>query len=123
MNSTPVNILLADDDIDDCSFFEAALTELQLPTSLTTVHDGEQLMRHLEDEKNTPTDILFLDINMPRKNGFECLAEIQQIKRLQLLPVFVFSTSFEISVVNLLNMNRVRGISSGSLPDFYNIKT
>jgi len=62
-----MKILLADDDIDDCFFFEKALEELQLSTHLTIVHDGQQLMNYLsENSKNLP-DVLFLDLNMPRK--------------------------------------------------------
>lgn len=44
MTSTNINILLADDDKDDCLFFKEALEEIQIPTQLTVVHDGEQLM-------------------------------------------------------------------------------
>jgi CheY-like chemotaxis protein len=100
-----LNILLADDDMDDCIFFKQALTELILPTFLTTVHDGEQLMHLLINETIKFPDILFLDLNMPRKNGFECLSEIKQSNKLKLLPVIVFSTSFEQEVVNMLYQN------------------
>ena len=50
-------------------------------------------------------DVLFLDLNMPRKNGFECLSEIKQNSKLKLLPVIVFSTSLEQEVVNQLYQN------------------
>ena len=40
--SAPLNVLLADDDIDDCFFFKEALRELPVPVQLSTVHDGEQ---------------------------------------------------------------------------------
>jgi CheY-like chemotaxis protein len=100
-----LDILLADDDIDDCIFFKEALGELVISTSLTTVHDGEQLMKLLTNEKTKPPQILFLDLNMPRKNGFECLSEIKQNNKLKNLPVVIFSTSFEQEVVNLLYKN------------------
>lgn len=95
-------ILLADDDTDDCIFFKEALGEIQLSTGLTIVHDGEQLMQLFSNETIKLPHILFLDINMPRKNGFECLAEIKQNARLKELPVVIFSTSFEQEVVNSL---------------------
>jgi CheY-like chemotaxis protein len=98
----PLNILLADDDMDDCIFFKEALDELLIKTNLTTVHDGEQLMIYLSETSRELIDVLFLDINMPRKNGFECLAEIKQNKNLKDLPVIIFSTSFEQEVVNSL---------------------
>jgi CheY-like chemotaxis protein len=97
-----LNILLADDDIDDCIFFKEALNELQLSTYLNEVHDGEQLMKWLTDDANQLPHVLFLDLNMPRKNGFECLAEIKHNPELKQLPVIIFSTSFEQEVVNLL---------------------
>lgn len=105
MNLNELNILLADDDTDDCLFFEEALAELSEPVNFTAVHDGEQLMQLLINETNKLPQILFLDLNMPRKNGFECLAEIKQDRKLKNLPVVIFSTSFEQEVVNLLYDN------------------
>jgi CheY-like chemotaxis protein len=105
MNLNQLNILLADDDADDCLFFEEAITDLIEPAQFTAVHDGEQLMKLLKKETTKLPDILFLDLNMPRKNGFECLAEIKQDEKLKELPVVIFSTSFEQEVVNLLYEN------------------
>ncbi len=105
MNLEQLNILLADDDTDDCLFFKQALVEMQLATHLTTVHDGEQLMQVLNNEMNELPHVLFLDLNMPRKNGFECLLEIKHSYKLKRLPVIIFSTSFEQEVVNLLYKN------------------
>ncbi len=105
MNIRQMNILLADDDTDDCIFFKEALDELLLSTHLTVVHDGEQLMQQLLNETNEFPDVLFLDLNMPRKNGFECLSEIKLSKKLNQLPVIIFSTSFEQEVVNQLYQN------------------
>ena len=105
MNLKHLNVLLADDDMDDCIFFKEALTELIISTDLTTIHDGEQLMQLLTNKAKELPQILFLDLNMPRKNGFECLSEIRQNKKLKDLPVVIFSTSFEQEVVNLLYKN------------------
>jgi CheY-like chemotaxis protein len=102
---TPLTILLADDDTDDCIFFKEALDEFILPTQLTAVHNGEQLMQLLINETNELPHVIFLDLNMPRKNGFECLSEIKFNKKLSQLPVVIFSTSFEQAVVNLLYKN------------------
>lgn len=97
--------MLADDDIDDCSFFEEALKKLPLTSKLVTVHNGEELMRHLNEESNELPQVLFLDLNMPRKNGFECLSEIKSDTRLKSLPVIVFSTSFDQDRAQLLYKN------------------
>ena len=101
----PINILLADDDIDDCMFFKIALNGLNQSTVLKTVNNGEQLMQLLGEENNELPNVLFLDLNMPRKNGFECLSEIKMNKRLENLPVIIFSTSLENEIVNLLYEN------------------
>jgi len=102
MSLERLNILLADDDPDDCLFFKEALNGSALTTHLTTVPDGEHLMHLLINGAYSLPDVLFLDLNMPRKNGFECLAEIKLSSKLKQLPVIVFSTSFEQDVVNLL---------------------
>ncbi len=105
MNLKALDIVLADDDIDDCIFFKQALDELQIPTHLTTMSDGEKLMEYLMDKTTLIPDMLFLDLNMPRKNGFECLAEIKINQKLNQLPVVVFSTFFEQETVNRLYEN------------------
>lgn len=102
MHLKQLNILLADDDIDDCQFFREALEALPVTTRLTTVNDGEQLMKHLADHINQLPHVLFLDINMPRKNGFECLTEIKQTEKLKDLPVVMFSTSKSPEKINIL---------------------
>jgi CheY-like chemotaxis protein len=93
MKTDQLNILLADDDTDDCLFFKQAITGLMPSTNFTAVHDGEQLMELLINETTELPDVLFLDLNMPRKNGFECLTEIKLNKKLRALPVVIFSTS------------------------------
>ena len=93
MKLNGLTILLADDDDDDCFFFKKAVTACVPIHNFNAVHDGEQLMRLLTDETNELPDVLFLDLNMPRKNGFECLTEIKQNQKLKNLPVVIFSTS------------------------------
>ncbi len=100
-----LRILLADDDKDDCYFFKMALDALDIATVLTIVSDGEKLMVYLSENALKHTDVLFLDLNMPRKNGFECLSEIKQNPALRDLPVIIFSTSFEKEVVKQLYLN------------------
>ena len=90
----PLNILLADDDKDDCFFFEKALGELSIATHLIIVNNGEELMEYLTGETGFFPDIIFLDISMPRKTGFECLSEIKENDRLKDVPVVMFTISF-----------------------------
>lgn len=91
--SRKLNIFLADDDKADCLLFKEALNELPVPAQLTTFRDGEQLMKHLTKKQNKLPDVLFLDLNMPRKNGFVALGEIKRDEQLDQLPVIIFSTS------------------------------
>ncbi len=89
-------IFLADDDADDRLFFEEALEEISLATELTFATDGVELMAALEEivtEKPPPPHVIFLDINMPRKNGIECLKEIRENPRMKDIPVVIFSTT------------------------------
>jgi CheY-like chemotaxis protein len=87
------HILLAEDDDDDSMLFKEALTEISLHANLRRVKDGEELMQNLSKTGVQLPDIIFLDINMPRKNGFECLLEIKKSEKLKNLPVVILSTS------------------------------
>jgi CheY-like chemotaxis protein len=100
MNTSSHKLLLADDDIDDCLFFKEALEELPFEAALTTVNDGVELMEYLTTDSNLKPEVIFLDLNMPRKTGFECLTEIKLHEELKHLPVFIISTSMNIDVVD-----------------------
>ena len=98
----PLNILLADDDKDDRFFFARALKELPIRTKLVTVTDGEKLMQYLDKNIDTLPDALFLDLNMPRKNGAECLEAIKSNKALKDFPIIIYSTSLNDSIADVL---------------------
>jgi CheY-like chemotaxis protein len=104
MAANELQVLLADDDIDDCLLFKEALEELPLSTRLKFVNDGDQLMKLLKSTRRLP-HVLFLDLNMPRKNGFECLTEIMGNDKLKALPVIIYSTSSEQDVIDRLYQN------------------
>src|SRR4051794_29592730 len=101
MEASQIHLMLADDDTDDCIFFKDALADLKISAILTTAKDGVELMKVLTTQ-HLP-EVLFLDLNMPRKNGLECLSEIKQNPILKDLPVIIFSTSFDKDVVDLLH--------------------
>jgi CheY-like chemotaxis protein len=100
-----LNILLADDDTDDCYFIREVLKKKSTQIRFTAVHDREELMQLLTDEATELPDVLFLDLNMPRKNGFECLSEIRLNEKLNRLPVIIYSTSFHSEIANILHKN------------------
>ena len=92
-------ILIADDDADDRMFLEQAMRQNGYKQGIQFVHDGEELMDYLNREgqynsQNAPwPSMLILDLNMPRKNGFQALLEIKEDPKLRRLPVIVMTTS------------------------------
>ncbi len=96
----PVNILMADDDQDDRLMCEKALREYRLTNSIFFVEDGEELMDYLHhrgkyaDAAQFPLPgLILLDLNMPKKDGREALAEIKADPQLHRLPVVILTTS------------------------------
>lgn len=84
------SILLAEDDVDDQNIFQLALQEIHSDIFLQFASNGKELLQILE---TTKPDLIFLDLEMPYKNGLECLIEIRNSERLKNLPVIVFSST------------------------------
>jgi CheY-like chemotaxis protein len=93
MNNEPFNILLADDDSADRLLFKEALEELEISPTVHTVNNGMELMAYLNEKKARVPHLIFLDLNMPRKNGLECLKEIRSIEKLKDVSIAIYSTS------------------------------
>ena len=93
MENEVIHILMVDDDDDDCLFFKDALEEIKLQTIVSFVNDGELLMHYLNNDTLTLPDIIFLDINMPGKNGMECLKDIRKIDKFNDIIIVIYSTS------------------------------
>ncbi len=95
-----ITILVADDDPDDRQMLKEALEENRLSNDLHFVSDGEELMDYLnrrnkfENAKDSPLPgLILLDLNMPKKDGRECLNEIKTDARFKAIPVIVLTTS------------------------------
>ena len=95
-----VSVFLTDDDADDRFLFEEALMEVGNNISITAFNNGEQLMNCLDPKKIDQPNLIFLDLNMPLKNGMECLEEIKKDKNLKNIPVIIFSTSRQKETIN-----------------------
>lgn len=93
MNPNPLHILLADDDEDDRMIFRDAINEIKVKTKITMVNDGVELMEYLQETEDELPHIVFLDLNMPRKGGIECLKEIRSDANLKDLSIAIYSTS------------------------------
>lgn len=91
-------ILLADDDDDDREFFREALEQLNFPGELISVNNGEKVIEFLKRTAQVP-DFVFLDINMPRVNGIECLKFISDVFPNRTFQVIMLSTATAHSVI------------------------
>ncbi|HEY1523547.1 MAG TPA: response regulator [Solirubrobacteraceae bacterium] len=95
-----ITILMADDDEEDCDLTRQALQDAHLTNDMRFVHDGQALMDYLdrarrgEDPDSAPwPGIILLDLNMPKKDGREALAEIRADEALRRIPIVVLTTS------------------------------
>lgn len=86
------HIFYADDDEDDQELFRGALKEVDGSLVLTISNNGEALLELLQSPPPVPR-LIFLDLNMPRKDGFETLQQLRGDKRMSAYPIVVFSTS------------------------------
>ena len=93
------HLIIADDDEDDQMLLKEAIHEFSDSIHTTILPDGKQLMNFL-DKGNIP-ELLLLDLNMPYKNGTECLMEIRANEHLRNIPVVILSTSRNIRDIEL----------------------
>jgi CheY-like chemotaxis protein len=96
-NTTPDITLktfaLADDDIDDANLFQEALLEIDPGITVERASNGLELLDKMKSHDFHTPDIIFLDINMPEMNGWECLSQLKNDRQLKAIPVVMYSTS------------------------------
>jgi len=85
-------VWIVDDDEDDQLFIQEAFDGGQTPVRMVILNDGFELLAELERCEQLPSLIL-LDINMPRKNGFEALSELKLVPAYAAVPVVILTTS------------------------------
>ena len=92
-----VDVLLVEDDLADVLMVQEALEGWRIPTSLHIANDGEEataFLRRQGPHADAPRPaFVLLDLNMPRKDGFEVLADVKNDDELSVIPIVVFSTS------------------------------
>ena len=90
------DVLIVEDNRDDVVFIEEALSESGFDVSLNVVRDGEEAIGYLDmissGERVLP-DLVFLDLNLPRRSGLEFLGDMRGRERFRLVPVVVLTTS------------------------------
>ena len=93
----PVEILLVEDSPADVRLMKEALKESKIVSHLTVVNDGVEAMAFLHGKGKYAgaqgPDLIFLDLNLPKKNGRKLLQEIKSDERLKIIPVLVLTTS------------------------------
>ena len=85
------NILIAEDDIDDYQFLAEALEQISSEFTIKKATNGLQVMGYFNSSERP--DIVFLDLNMPIKNGIATLQLIKAIPEFRDIPVIIYSTS------------------------------
>ncbi|MDB5256855.1 MAG: response regulator receiver protein [Chitinophagaceae bacterium] len=90
--NAPIRCLIAEDDVDDQEIFSIAVSELDGQYDCTYTLNGIEALERLSHDTLLP-HYIFLDLNMPRMNGIQCLAEIKKQERLLHIPVVIYSTS------------------------------
>ncbi|WP_010523511.1 response regulator [Aquimarina agarivorans] len=93
MIKDPLNIVLVDDDEDDRTFFKEAIDEINMNTNLSMFTNGQEFIDYITIPDQNLPQVIFLDLNMPIKNGLECLTEIRKNDLLDKLSVAIYSTS------------------------------
>ena len=87
-------LIIADDDRDDQILLREAIDDYSSPPKISTVSDGCQLMDMISDSELP--DLVLLDLNMPNKNGLECLSEIRSNDKFKNIKIVILSTSKDI---------------------------
>jgi CheY-like chemotaxis protein len=88
-------LFIVDDDIDDQDLFIEAVNEVDTSIQCMSASSCEEALDLLKNRKVSLPDIIFLDLNMPRLNGKQCLAELKKQAHLRDIPVIIYSTSSE----------------------------
>jgi CheY-like chemotaxis protein len=88
-----LSLLIIDDDSDDVELFKEAFSEVAPFGKCISKKDGKDGLEFLMAEKNELPDLIFLDLNMPRINGMQCLREIHRNQNLSSIPVIIYTTS------------------------------
>src|SRR5688500_17787406 len=87
-----MNLFYADDDQEDREMFCEAIRQINPAIKVTLSKDGVEALEILSSQQELP-DFIFLDINMPRMNGIECMAKLKSDDRLKTIPVIIYSTT------------------------------
>ena len=95
-----IDVLLAEDDVESREIFIEAIKEVAPQVNVRVADNGRDLMGFLLSQRTALPDLIFLDLNMPLKNGHECLEEIRANDELKDIPVIIYSTSSSVQHID-----------------------
>ena len=106
----PVEILMVEDDAGDIRLTREALKDAKVRNNLNVARDGEEALDYLRHmgrhKKSMRPDLILLDLNLPKKDGREVLAEIKSDENLKRIPVVILTTSkAEIDILSTYNLH------------------
>jgi CheY-like chemotaxis protein len=90
--TSPITLLIIDDDEDDRQFFLEVVAQINPTIIFTESHNGQEVLHTLDNTITLP-DVIFLDLNMPRLNGFYWLQQLKKNDRTSAIPVIIYTTS------------------------------
>ena len=94
--NTIKKILVVDDDMDDVQLFGEVIANIEPSRKLQHAEDGRDALEKLAETTNHLPDLIFLDLNMPRMDGKECLRKLKKNDQLNHIPVIIYTTSSQI---------------------------
>ncbi|MDP1801593.1 MAG: response regulator [Bacteroidota bacterium] len=89
---------LIDDDDDDRKIFGLALEKIDMNIEYGYTSNGIDAIEQLKSAKNIP-DYIFLDLNMPKMTGVECLKELKKLSNIAEVPIIIYSTTINESII------------------------
>jgi CheY-like chemotaxis protein len=88
-----IRFFLIDDDADDVAIFKEAAMEANPALEIINAGNGHEALKILKHSSGDYPNVIFLDLNMPRMGGKECLSELKKDAALRNIPVIVYTTS------------------------------
>jgi len=88
----PLTLLIVDDDEDDKEMFCEVVSEISNSHTCLTTANGQEALHLLQTSETLP-NFIFLDLNMPRMSGKQCLTQLKHSERLSKIPVIIYTTS------------------------------
>jgi CheY-like chemotaxis protein len=93
---------LIDDDLDDQEIFLMALQQLDGEIQCRVANDGLEGLKKLSEDLSFIPDYIFIDVNMPKMNGVQCLSGIKKLEHLKNVRLIMYSTSSDPRIVNII---------------------